>query len=432
MVLRGCKTRSEHVMFSGDNLIAEQKCVDTEASTSDFPLLELPVPIIHDILSRLPVTTILRCRCVSKSFLKLLKDPYFSKIHLARAPTLTTTLILQENLGKSGSLHFVPFNLSESTLPSCSSDDQNIQSYDSISGLPSLTKLNAELGFVTQRLSLVGSCNGLLCLFFNSSPLERPFYSICNPILGECIKLPRLATVAPFHMYSNHSGFGYCPRMKQYKVISFMYLTSFNSFNSIDSKRMVAHVHTLGSDSWRRIENTPCPKLNSFDPFLNGALHWITDSDRPSELITSFDLEEEKFENVPPPPHFNLRYVNKVSWINIGVLRGCLCICYIYEDVEFVVWVMREYGVKESWTKEFSIDMKFYCKLQVEDLHRPIKFFGNGDLWFISSSDSLVSFSPQKRTFKELRSIGPWRIEVTAHDLSFVSLKDVMGRKDGK
>lgn len=434
MVLHGCKRRSEHIMVSerrGDNVIDEQQCINTKASTNTqfFPLLELPVHIICDIISRLPLMNIFQCRCVCKMLLKLLKDPYFSKIHLARAPTLTTNLILEENMGKWGALHFFTCDLSESTLSSCSSDNQNIHCYFS-RGLPALSKLNAEFSFRTQRLTLIGSCNGLLCLYFDSP--SKPFYGICNPILGECIKLPRLPASTPLFTYAKHSGFGYCPRMKQYKVVSFMYLTSADPLNSIDSKIMVAEVHTLGSDSWRRIENAPRPKRNSFDPFLNGALHWITTSSRPSELISSLDLEREMFKFVPPPAHFDVSYVNKVSWINVGVLRGCLCICYIYEDSDFEVWVMREYGVKQSWIKEFSIDMKFYCKLQVEDLHRPIKLFSNGDLWFISSFDSLVSYSPQKGTFRELRSMGPWKTEVTAHDLSFISLKDVAGERSSK
>ncbi|KAL0454525.1 UNVERIFIED_CONTAM: F-box protein [Sesamum latifolium] len=393
MVLQGCKRRFETVMVGeerGGNLIGDKQFINTEESTSTLfsPLLELPVHIICDILSRLPLMNILRCKCVCKMFLKLVKDPYFSKVHLARAPTLTTNLVLQENIGKWGALHFFTFDLSESTLSSCSSADQDTPSYLN-RGLPMLSKLNADFSFRTQRLTLVGS--------------------------------------SPHCTYANHSGFGYCPRTKQYKIISFMHLTSVDPLNSTDSKRMVADVHTLGSDSWRRIENPPCPNRTSFDPFLNGCLHWITNSNRPSELITSFDLEKEKFKVVPPPAHFDVQYMNKVSWINIGVLRGCLCICYMYEDAEFEVWVMREYGVKESWSKEFSIDMKFYCKLRVEDLHRPIKFFSNGDLWFISSSESLVSFSPRKRTFRELRSMGPWKTEVTAHSLSFISLKGVVG-----
>ncbi|KAG8368943.1 hypothetical protein BUALT_Bualt15G0098900 [Buddleja alternifolia] len=557
--MHGLKRRIEHFSeVRGKNLIDELHCTTTETSTSrlKFPLLELPVHIICDILSRLPLKDIFHCRCVCKLFLNLLKDPYFAKVHLARAPISTTNLILQENVGKWGALHFFTFDLGDSTFSSCSSDDQNIKNKNQCyfrHGLHLLSKSDAEFCFPTQRLTLVGSCNGLLCLYFDSP--SKPFFGICNPILCESIKLPRIITSSPppVYTYANHSSFGYCPRTKQYKVISFMYLTS-----SIDSKRVVAEVHTVGSDSWRRIESAPFPKIASFDPFFNGSLHWITNSSKPSELISSFDLEKEKFIRVPPPPHFNAEYVNKVSWINTGVLRDCLCLCYIYEDSEFEVWVMREYGVKDSWRKEFSIDMKFYydercdniylvklllvilgrsapfpkiasfdpffngslhwitnsskpselissfdlekekfirvpppphfnaeyvnkvswintgvlrdclclcyiyedsefevwvmreygvkdswrkefsidmkfyCKLRVEDFHRPIKFLSNGDLWFISSCDSLVCFSPRKRTFRELRSMGPWTTEVTAHDLSFVSLKDVMGVKSRK
>ncbi|KAL9141165.1 hypothetical protein ABFS82_14G085500 [Erythranthe guttata] len=402
-----------------ENSINEQQCSNTKPS-QPFPLLDLPLHLVSDILSRLPLTNIIRCTCVCKIFLKLIKDPYFAKLHLARGPALTTNLILQETVGRLGALYFFTFDLCESTLSSCSSNDQNVCSYSKC-GLPILCRINAEFSFRTERVTLIGSCNGLLCLYFDSG--DNPFYGICNPILGECTKLPQPTASAPLYTYAKYSGFGYCSRLKQYKVVRFLHLTSVE--NPMNSKRIVADLHTLGSDSWRRIEDAPCPKRNSFDPFLNGALHWITNSEKPSELISSFDLEREKFDFVPPPPHFNAAYMRKVSWINIGVLRGNLCICYIYEDAMFEAWVMREYGVKETWRKEFGIDMKFYCKLQVEDLHRPIKFVSNGDLWFVSSSDSLVSFSPEKRTFRELRSMGPWRPGVTAHDLSFISLNDV-------
>ncbi|KAL8541871.1 hypothetical protein ACS0TY_002934 [Phlomoides rotata] len=390
-----------------------------------FPLLELPVHIICDIISRLPLKNIFQCKCVCKMLLEVLKDPYFSKIHLAVAPTLTSNLILEDNIGKSGSLYFFPCDLRESTLSSCNSDDQNARCSFS-RGLPVLNKGNAEICFRTQRVTLIGSCNGLLCLYYGSS--SHPFYGICNPILGEFLELPRLSASPSASAYANHSGFGYCPRMNKYKVIRFMYP------NPTDTTKIVAAVHTLGSDSWRSLtESAPSPRQQkSFDPFLNGALHWISISSKPCELICSFNLEREGFRFVPPPSHFDAPYVKKVSWINVGVLKGCLCICFMYEDIEFEVWAMREYGVQESWTKEFRIDMKFYCGLQFEDLYRPVKLFSNGELWFISSLDSLVSFSPRKRTFRELRSVARWKSDVTAHDLSFLSLKVIAGARSSK
>lgn len=427
MVSRKCKRRRHEDIMENKvrehKVIGEERCIISKASTDlhFFPLLELPVHIICDIISRLPLRIICRCRCVCKMLLELLKDPYFSKIHLTIAPTLTTNLILEENFRKCGSLHFFNCDFSEYTRSSYSIDSNHQNISCSIKGgLPALNKGNAEFTFCTQRLTLIGSCNGLLCLYFDSS--SEPFYGICNPILGEFLKLPQLS--APSFAYANHSGFGYCPRMKQYKVIRYMYP------NPIDSTIMVAAVHTLGSDSWRSlIENAPSPKQKSFDPFLNGALHWITTSNGPSKLICSFNLERERFVFVPPPSHFDTQYVKKVSWINIGVLKGCLCICFTCEDIEFEVWAMREYGVQDSWTKEFRIDMKFYCQLRVVDLHRPVKLFNNGDLLFISSFNSLVSFSPQKRTFRELSALGRLRKDITAHDLSFVSIKDIAGAK---
>lgn len=424
MVLNGCKRQREQIKGYAERentLTKIPQCVEREASISapTFPLLELPYHILCDIFSRLPLLCIIRCRCICKTLLGLLKDPYFCNLHLTRAPTLTTNLILEENVEKWGSLHFFTVDLRESTLASSSSDNQHPPCYFK-HGLPTLSRLNAEFSFRTQRFSLVGSCNGLLCLYFNS---PKSFYYICNPLLGEYVRIPSITASSPVYTYANHSGFGYCPTKKQYKVINFMYLAA------PESKHMVANVNTLGSDSWRRIEHAPFLERNSFDPFLNGALHWITNSSKPSELISSFDLEKETFKNIPPPAHFNVQFLKKLAWMNIGVLRGCICICYIYNCVEFEVWVMKEYGVKESWIKDFSIDLNFYCKLQVEDLRRPLKFLSNGDLWFISSSESLVSFSPQKRTFRELRSLDSWLNKITAHDLSFLSLRDVAGVK---
>ncbi|XP_073156576.1 F-box protein At3g07870-like isoform X2 [Henckelia pumila] len=243
------------------------------------------------------------------------------------------------------------------------------------------------------------------------------------------IELPYLAISAPFHSCANHSGFGICPKTKQYKVISLMCLTSIDPVTSEESKSLVADVHTLGSDSWRRIENAPWPKHKSFDPLLNGAVHWITNSCKPCELISSFDLAAEAFKFVPPPAHFSLQYMDRTSRINIGVLKNCLCICYIYEDTVFEAWLMKEYGVQESWTRQFSFDTKFYAELSYQDLRlqRPIKFLNNGDLWFISREEQLVSFSPTKRTFKKLRPMGPTKSEFIVHDLSFISPKDVVG-----
>ncbi|XP_073045527.1 F-box protein At3g07870-like [Primulina eburnea] len=428
MEIHRSERRGKYLMIFEErakNCVDEQQCDGTApliTRLSEPIVLELPDHVLCDIFSRLPLKSIFHCSRVCKMFLQLVKDSCFIELHRARSSVLTTNLIFQHSLGQLSTRRLFTFNHEEPPLSFCTCDDQN-KHYCCHHGL--YTWNISVFTFHTRRHVLVGSCDGLLCLYFDSSP--KPFYAICNPIRREQIKLPCLAISTPFNTYANYSGFGYCRKTKQYKVISLMYLISIDPLTSEESKRLVADVHTLGSDSWRRIENAPWPKRKSFDPLLNDALHWITTSCKPCELISSFDLAAETFKFVPPPAHFSLQYIDKISSINIGVLKNCLCICYIYKDTVFEVWLMKEYGVKESWTRQFRIDMKTYTELSIEDLQRPIKFLNNGDLWFISGSEFLVSFSPAKRTFKELRPIGPEKSEIIAHNLSFISPKDVAG-----
>ncbi|XP_042515312.1 F-box protein CPR1-like [Macadamia integrifolia] len=54
----------------------------------------LPEDLIIDILSRLPVKSLLRFRCVSKPWCTLITDPSFIKMHLNRSLAINTNLTL--------------------------------------------------------------------------------------------------------------------------------------------------------------------------------------------------------------------------------------------------------------------------------------------------------------------------------------------------
>ncbi|KAI8561477.1 hypothetical protein RHMOL_Rhmol04G0343000 [Rhododendron molle] len=87
---------------------------------------------------------------------------------------------------------------------------------------------------------------------------------------------------------------------------------------------------------------------------VNGAPHWfghgITDIDVRYFLIVCFDVMEEKFKEVPTSTHDVESYFFKVD-----VLDGCLCAVDSRLEGHINVWVMKEYGVKESWTKLFVV-----------------------------------------------------------------------------
>lgn len=204
---------------------------------------------------------------------------------------------------------------------------------------------------------------------------------------------------------------------------------------------MVAELYRLGDNKWRVIEidsasSSARPRPNgSFDPSLNGALHWVTEGG--PQLICSFDLHTNRFKSVPPPPHFDAGYVNRVSGITVGVLKGRLCLCFVVGGDQFETWFMDRYGVEGSWTKAFSIDIKSYCGLSLQDKHRPIGFSSSGDMWLKADSDShrhsqsLVSYSPDTGVFRHIDIGGiASNIEATPQVLSYVSLKDMLNLRD--
>jgi len=48
--------------------------------------------------------------------------------------------------------------------------------------------------------------------------------------------------------------------------------------------------------------------------------------------------------------------VNSESFeIGVAVLEGCLCMTVNYQTVKIDVWVMKEYGCRDSWCKLFTL-----------------------------------------------------------------------------
>lgn len=280
---------------------------------------------------------------------------------------------------------------------------------------------------IHRRMNLINSSNGLLCLRA-SNYHSHSLYYISNPLLGEVLTIPPAPSPADHNL--RFSAFGFDPKKKIFKILQLV----------SKSNRMVAELYQSDShdNTWTLIPNAPSAtaKFNSssFDPCLNGALHWITDHDQISELICSFDLNTNNFKSLPPPPHFNAEYLSKISGVSIGVLKGCLCLCYVVDGAQFETWVMDKYGVKESWRKAFSIDINSYCGLCPQDKHRPIGFNSFGDMWLRADSDShsysqcLVSFSPETGVFRhiDIGGISSRNIQATPQVLSYVSMKEMI------
>lgn len=107
-------------------------------------------------------------------------------------------------------------------------------------------------------------------------------------------------------------------------------------------------VFSLRNVTWKRINHFPYHLDFHYGVFLHGAIHWFVYSD--ASLI-AFDLSCDKFKPMPMPG-----ISAPIKLLDFG---GCLAMFaqqkrsnYQIDQVD--IWMMKEYGVAESWDENKS------------------------------------------------------------------------------
>ncbi|OIT37650.1 f-boxkelch-repeat protein [Nicotiana attenuata] len=292
---------------------------------SNLTIPILPAELVTEILSRLPVKPLLRFTRVSKSWLALISGDKFIKAHLNLSANN------KDYIDRKVIMSSYPqniYNLKECTLRSLF--------YDSVT---KAFDLDCPIKSYERSLSFVGSVNGLICL-----RIQNNDYFIWNPSIRKYKKLPN-PRPAKLVAYPRVYGFGYDELDDDYKVVVRFYQYPKNTGFEV--------IYSLKSNSWRSGDNGGCVRANGRGMFVNGKLHWTTDADfynRNSKNIISFDLADEKWEMVEGPC-----YGEGTDFLEVGVLNSDLSVIE-YRRPNIDLWVMTEYGVKESWMKILSIE----------------------------------------------------------------------------
>jgi F-box interacting protein len=213
------------------------------------------------------------------------------------------------------------------------------------------------------QLLLVGSSNGLLCLVDRTFNKESGLCVLWNPSIRKAISLPK--PNIGFDSWSRQSvGFGYDPTTDDYKFVSLVYLrgTEFGSFLTVPP---LVEIYTLRTGIWRSVTAPGTPYITShWSPsvIVNGALHWSAHTpDHPRKqsayrnVIVWFNMKDEAFGEVGMPKSLQgLEDLNVIVALVDGLL-ALLPFDVYRNETSNAVWVMKEYGVAESWTKLFDV-----------------------------------------------------------------------------
>ncbi|KAG8363759.1 hypothetical protein BUALT_Bualt19G0055800 [Buddleja alternifolia] len=325
----------------------------------DYKAPDVPEEIIIEILLRLPVESLLKFRCVSKLWCFLISSHQFAKAHINFSTK--NNIYAHDRLVFGSRLY--PMDLYSCFLHSAFEDtlytgyiypetDENLH-VDRV-------WIDYPLYESDDLIWLVGSCNGLICVSLSVSTLI-----LWNPITRKSKVLPESGTDLNFFDYCGITyGFGFDELHDDYKVVEF-----FSFDRHLGELEIQVKVYSLRTNSWKILSNWPGgDTFGGSGKFLNGAIHWsVTHIDEWGWAIITHDLATDTFTELPLPD-----IDDDDVRVEIKVLGGCLSVCCEHSTY-MDVWVMKEYGVKSSWTKVVRIP--FYVDLEENEFVRPSPLF---------------------------------------------------------
>lgn len=327
-------------------------------------IMDLPIELIVNIFLHLDAKPLMLLKSVCKSWYSLISSPQFAGLHLDHT-------LAQSN----PKLRFV------FSAPHLSSAE-----FDTFDRVTELDNPFRSQGFA----HVVGACHGLLCLCNYDLHLTILLY---NPTTQTYKKLPFLPKPSSLsHRYS--FGFGYVGESRDYKFVRI--LQTNEGMGPFKSQVMV---YSLKSDSWVRGPDVPCPFVSFREDgvLVNSTLHWVHEivlKDEKHYSIIGFCLGNNSFNEVPLPM-FEEQFIN----FRVGVLDGCLCL--MVNDLDFSdIWVMKEYGVVESWTRLLKVKQS----QQLMFLEWPIAYSLNQEKLFLQLNTwRVVSLDLQTMVVKDVK-----------------------------
>ncbi|XP_071738816.1 putative F-box protein At3g16210 [Rutidosis leptorrhynchoides] len=194
--------------------------------------------ITNNILAGLPGKSLLRFRCVSKHWNRLISDPYFMKSGSRRM------ILLQ---------HPMPFIILDTKD-------------HSIINIPNSLLEEKEC----KEVSIVGTHNGIVVVTITDFSLRTHMY-LYNPLTRASKLLDVMDRPCPEHFSSYEFGFGYGATTEDLKIVRF------GSFLVSYLAQLTCHVYDFKTSSWARSALPFDDYFFFWDEgvFLHGYIYWL-------------------------------------------------------------------------------------------------------------------------------------------------------------
>ncbi|KAB2611695.1 SLF1-S21 [Pyrus ussuriensis x Pyrus communis] len=359
---------------------------------------ETPENRVIETLSRLPPKSLMRFKCIRKSWCTLINSPSFVANHLNNSVNnkLSSSTCILLNRSQAHVFPDNSWNLEVFwSMINLSIDcDEHDLHYD-VSDLNIPFPLK-DHGFV----QIDGNCNGIFCIIAGKT---RYFINVllCNPATGEFRQLPHsclLIRSPPKGKFQLETifrglGFGYEFKAKEYKVVQIIENCEYSDDERTYYHRIAlphrAEVYTTTANSWREIKIDISSETNhcSWPVYLKGFCYWFAID---GEIcILSFDLGDEIFHRIllPSRRESNFEFCN-IFLCNESIASFCSCCDPSDEDRTLCeIWIMDDYdGVKSSWTKLLTFG-------PLKGIENPFAFWKSDELFMVSFDGRATSYN---------------------------------------
>ncbi|GAB2298463.1 hypothetical protein Dimus_032526 [Dionaea muscipula] len=211
-----------------------------ERASSPVPVTQLPDDVSVEILARLPVKFLIRCKCVCKKWFSLIGSDHLAAKQLTKGHAND-----DDHYGKLDCLLGAFHQRSDGGLEFCLS---SLLPRNSDSLFPSYSHRRFKITPRSISITVTGPLDGILCLKVRDEANIGEVFVLWNPITGEAKSIR-----PPLTKSSDFFGLGRDPRTDEYKILTLsIHRTSQGGCEKISYN---TKVRTLGhSSSWRVLD----------------------------------------------------------------------------------------------------------------------------------------------------------------------------------